>query len=252
MQGDTGQTKEMPYKGMLAMDEYGTRRVKYWLKHSIEPGLKQLGEVIKEYSQSIYTAHKVFRIVQPNALQEEKNVEINVPMYNDMGNVIGKWRDYETAKFDIRIISGSTLPVNRWAYLSELKELMRLGVVDDIAVLAETDVKGKENIAKRKSVVSQQQQQLQSQEEKLKDQAGTIETLERQLVQAGIKNKVMQQSVEVSKQTHDSRSNILKEELETKAQMKHLRKVLDTENKDKIQRKEDMKKENKALENKAF
>ena len=141
------------------------------------------------------------------------------------------------------------MPVNRWAYLSELKELMRLGVVDDIAVLAETDVRNKENIAKRKSVVAQQQSQLQSQEEKIKDQAGTIETLERQLVQAGIKNKVMQQSVEVSKQTHDSRANILKEELETKAQMKHLRKVLDTENKDKIQRKEEMKKENKALEN---
>ena len=187
MQGDTGATKEMPYKGMLAMDEYGTRRVKYWLKHSIEPGLKQLGEVIKEYSQSIYTAHKVFRIVQPNALQEDRYVEINV--------------------------------------------------------------RNKENIAKRKSVVAQQQSQLQSQEEKIKDQAGTIETLERQLVQAGIKNKVMQQSVEVSKQTHDSRANILKEELETKAQMKHLRKVLDTENKDKIQRKEEMKKENKALEN---
>ena len=252
MQGDTGATKEMPYKGMLAMDEYGTRRVKYWLKHSIEPGLKQLGEVIKEYSQSIYTAHKVFRIVQPNALIEEKSVEINVPMYNDMGNVIGKWRDYESAKFDIRIVSGSTLPVNRWAYLSELKELMRLGVVDDIAVLAETDVRNKENIAKRKSVVAQQQSQLSSQEERIKDLSGTVETLERQLVQAGIKNKVMQQSVEISKQTHDSRSNIVKEELETKAQMKHLRKVLDTESKPAVENKEKLRKENNDLENKGF
>ena len=252
MQGDTGATKEMPYKGMLAMDEYGTRRVKYWLKHSIEPGLKHLGEVIKEYSQSVYTAHKVFRLVQPNALTEEKSVEINVPMYNDMGNVVGKWRDYETAKFDIRIVSGSTLPVNRWAYLSELKELMRLGVVDDIAVLAETDVRGKENIAKRKSVVAQQQSQIQSQEEKIKDLSGTVEPLERQLVQAGIKNKVMQQSVEISKQTHDSRSSIMKEELETKAQMKHLRKVLDTESKPAIEDKEKQRKENNNLQSKVF
>ena len=252
MQGDTGATKEMPYKGMLAMDEYGTRRVKYWLKHCIEPGLKQLGEVIKQYSQGVYTAHKVFRIVQPNALQEEKQIEINVPMYNDLGRVIGKWRDYESAKFDIRIISGSTLPVNRWAYLSELKELMRLGVVDDIAVLAETDVRNKESIAQRKSVVAQQQSQLQSQEEQIKDLSGTVETLQRQLVQAGIKNKVMQQSVEISKQTHDSRSNIVKEELETKAQMKHLRKVLDTENKPAVQEKEKMQKENNDLQNRNF
>ena len=173
-------------------------------------------------------------------------------MYNDMGNVVGKWRDYETAKFDIRIVSGSTLPVNRWAYLSELKELMRLGVVDDIAVLAETDVRGKENIAKRKSVVAQQQSQIQSQEEKIKDLSGTVETLERQLVQAGIKNKVMQQSVEISKQTHDSRSSIMKEELETKAQMKHLRKVLDTESKPAIEDKEKQRKENNNLQSKVF
>ena len=33
MQGDTQATQDMPYRGMLAMDEYGTRRVKYWLKH---------------------------------------------------------------------------------------------------------------------------------------------------------------------------------------------------------------------------
>ena len=222
------------------------------MKHCIEPGLKQLGEIIKQYSQGVYTAHKVFRIVQPNALQEEKNIEINVPMYNDLGRVIGKWRDYESAKFDVRIVSGSTLPVNRWAYLSELKELMRLGVVDDIAVLAETDVRNKESIAQRKSVVAQQQSQLQSQEDQIKDLSGTVETLQRQLVQAGIKNKVMQQSVEISKQTHDSRSNIVKEELETKAQMKHLRKVLDTENKPAVQEKEKMQKENNDLQNRNF
>ena len=41
----------------------------------------------------------------------------------------------------------------------------------------------------------------------------------------------MQGDVELSKQLHDSKSNILKEELETKAQQKHLRKVIDSENK---------------------
>ena len=249
MQGDTQATSEMPYKGMLAMDEYGTRRVKYWLKHSIEPALKQIGEVVKEYSQAIYTAHKVFRIIQPSALQEERQVEINVPIYNDFGKVIGKWRDYSAAKFDIRIVSGSTLPVNRWAYLEELKQLMRLGVVDDIAVLAETDIRNKENIVKRKSVVAQQQKELESQEEQMKDLKGTIETLQRQLVQAGIKNKVMQQSVEVSKQTHNTKSNILKEELETKAQMKNLRKVLDEGSKKNRETANNIVQEEKAFEN---
>ena len=227
--GDTGATQDMPYKGMLAMDEYGTRRIKYWLKHCIEPGLRQVGEVVKQYSQQVYKAHKVFRIVQPTAIQEDRQVEINVPLYNDFGEAIGKWRDYEAAKFDVKIVAGSTLPVNRWAYLEELKQLMNLGVVDDIAVLAETDIRNKEQIVKRKSVYSQQQSQISSQEEKIQDLNGTIETLERQLVQSGIKMKIMQGDVEVSKKTHDAKSSIEKERLETNAQQKHLRKTIDSE-----------------------
>jgi hypothetical protein len=230
--GDTGATQDMPYKGMLAMDEYGTRRIKYWMKHCIEPALKQLGTVVKEYSQSVYTAHKTFRIVQPNAIQEDRQVEINVPMYNDLGQAIGKWKDYSSAKFDVKIVAGSTLPINRWAYLAELKELMNLGVVDDIAVLAETDIKNKESIVKRKSLYSQLKGQLAGKDEEIKEKTGTIETLTRQLVQAGIKNKIMQGNVEVSKKTHDAKSSIYKDELESKAQMKHFRKeVQNDENK---------------------
>ena len=227
--GDTGATQDMPYKGMLAMDEYGTRRIKYWMKHCIEPGLKQLGHVVKEYSQAVYTAHKTFRIVQPNAIQEDKQVEINVPMYNDLGEAIGKWKDYASARFDVKIVAGSTLPINRWAYLAELKELMNLGVVDDIAVLAETDIKNKESIVKRKSLYSQLKSQLAGKDEEIKEKAGTIETLTRQLVQAGIKNKIMQGNVEVSKKTHDAKSSIYKDELESKAQMKHFRKEVEND-----------------------
>lgn len=235
--GDTGSSKDMPYKGMLAMDEYGTRRIKYWMKHCIEPALKQLGNVVKEYSQSIYTAHKTFRIVQPNAIQEDKQVEINVPIYNDRGESIGKWKDYAAAKFDVKIVAGSTLPINRWAYLEELKQLMGLGVVDDVAVLAETDIRNKEQIVKRKSVYAQLKQQVAAKDEEIKNKAGTIETLERQLVQAGIKNKIMQGDVEVSKKTHDAKSTIEKEKLESQAMQKHLRKQMqesmkNSENKD--------------------
>ena len=191
------------YRGMLALDEYGTRRVKQWLKSSIEPSLKQLGQVVKDFSQGVYKAHKVMRIVQPNNIENMKEVEINVPIYNDYGQAIGKWNDYETAKFDVRIVAGSTLPVNRWAYLAEMKELMKLGIVDDIAVLAETDIRNKEKIVERKSLYSQLQSQLSQMQEQVKDRDGTIETLSRQLVQAGIKSKIMQGEVEVKKSVND-------------------------------------------------
>jgi len=96
------------------------------------------------------------------------------------------------------------LPVNRWAYLAELKELLKLGVVDDIAVLAETDVRQKDKIAQRKSLYSQMQSQISELSEQVKDKDGQLQTLERQLIQAGIKAKVMQVENEVRKSAGDN------------------------------------------------
>jgi hypothetical protein len=207
MMGDAGSATDT-YRGMLALDEYGTRRIKQWMKNSIEPALKQLGRVVMQVSQSVYTAHKRFRIVQSSSVQEQRESEINVPVYNDYGEAIGKSMDYSSAKFDVRIIAGSTLPVNRWAYLEELKQLMQLGVIDDIALLAETDIRNKENIVKRKSLYSKLQGQIQSMSETLKDKEGTIETLERQLVQAGIKGKVKDAEMEITKKKEEAKNSI--------------------------------------------
>ena len=228
MMGDTPDSHET-FRGMLALDEYGTRRIKQWMKSAIEPALTQLGEIIKQYSQATYTANKRFRIVQPSAIQEQREAEINIPIYNDLGQAIGKSMDMENAKFDVRIVSGSTLPVNRWAYLDELKQLLNLGVVDDIAVLAETDIRNKDKIAQRKSMYSQMQGQISSMEESLKDKEGTIETLERQLVQAGIRNKVMKAEVEINKKKEDVKADYEKEYVKTEGEQKFLRDQLNSE-----------------------
>tara|TARA_Y100000401_G_scaffold116900_1_gene123870 strand:- start:5747 stop:8026 length:2280 start_codon:yes stop_codon:yes gene_type:complete len=206
-QGDM-QAQHDTYKGLLANDEYGTRRVKQWVEGYIKMALEHLGNVVKDYAQATYQIQKVFRIVQPNALQDEKQTEINVPMYNDFGEQIGLFNDYANARFDVRIIAGNSLPVNRWAYLGELKEMLQLGVVDDLAVLAETDIKNKEKIAERKSLYSQLQGQIADLEEQLKNQTGAVETLERQLVQAGIKDKVRQVEHDMRKKLTDTSARL--------------------------------------------
>ena len=225
MMGDSGGASET-YRGMLALDEYGTRRIKQWMHTSIEPALKQLGTMVLAFCQATYTANKRFRLIQPNSIQEGKTSEINVPIYNDMGEAIGKSMDIAAGKYDIRVVSGSTMPVNRWAYLEELKSLLQLGVVDDIAVLAETDLKNKENIVKRKSLYAQLQGQVQQLSEAVKDKDGTIETLERQLVQAGIKGKVMQAEVEINKKKEEVKSDMKDSYTETEAKQKLLQNVL--------------------------
>ena len=222
MQGDTGSSPET-YRGLLAMDEYGTRRIKAWMQNIIEPSLEHLGKIFKDFAQDTYQAHKVFRIVQPNNINEEKSVEINIPIFNDYGESIQKWNDYASSKFDIRIIGGSTLPLNRWALLEEYFKWFQSGLIDDIAMIAETDIRNKESIIKRKSVYMQLRSQLEELQGVVTDREGTIETLERQLVQSGIKGKVQ-----------DADMRIQKDLLETEAAQSMLRNKLKSDTTTKI------------------
>ena len=54
---------------------------------------------------------------------------------------------------------------------------MQLGVVDDVAVLSETDIKNKDKIVKRKSLYAQMKQKIDGMEKQMQDKKGTIETL---------------------------------------------------------------------------
>ena len=210
------------YRGLLANDEFGTRRLKAWMGSVVEPALEHLGRCFQMRAQNHYSVEKVFRIVQPEAGQtpqeQEKEVKINIKLFNDYGDVIGKYKDYASARFDVRVVAGATMPVNRWALLEEYFKWFQAGLIDDIAMLAETDIRNKKQVMERKSVYSQLQGQVSSMEEAIKDKDGTIETLQRQLVQAGIKMKV-----------GDASNEIRKDVLQTEAQQKLLRGMLKVE-----------------------
>jgi len=66
-------------------------------------------------------------------------------------------------------------------------------------------------------------------EEAIQDKEGTIETLERQLVQAGIKSKVLQGEMELEKNKQDIRESRQSALLETEAQQKLLQNVMKNE-----------------------
>ena len=207
MMGFTQEQSET-YRGLLANDEFGTRRLKSWMGSITEPCLEHLGRIFQQIAQRHYTIEKVFRIVQPEAGQspqeQEKEVRINIPIYNDYGEAIQKFKDYASARFDVRIVAGATMPVNRWALLEEYFKWFQAGLIDDIAMVAETDIRNKKQLLERKSLYSELQGQVQSMTEAMKDKEGTIETLERQLVQAGIKMKVGQASNEIRKDVIDT------------------------------------------------
>jgi len=189
--GAGGKSQHDTYRGLLANDEYGTRRIKAWMRQIVEPALEHLGGVFQQTSQAHYTADKIFRLVQPNPyIEQGKTTRINIPLYDDKGDEIGKYFDYETANFDVRIVGGATMPVNRWLLIDEYFKWYQAGLIDDQAMLAQTDIPDKEAISERNSQAAQMQQQLAQYEEALKKATKKSESLEGQLVQAGIKLKI--------------------------------------------------------------
>ena len=110
------------------------------------------------------------------------------------------------------------MPINRWALLEEYFKWFQAGLIDDIAMIAETDIRNKKQVIERKSMYSQLQGRVSSMEEAIKDKDGTIETLQRQLVQAGIKMKIGDAAMEVRKDV-----------LQTEAQQKLLRGMMKAE-----------------------
>jgi hypothetical protein len=198
------------YRGLVAQDQFATRRLKQWIETIFEPWLSLVGKVQYRMCQLYYDTEKEFKILVPNSAgdMESKNMKINIPLYDYMGNVIGRLNDIKNVSYDVEIIAGSTRPTNQMAMEELYFKYFQAGLIDDITMVMETNIKNKEGLLKRKSLYSQLQSQLAQYQEAIKDKEGTIETLERQLVQAGIKLKVNEADKKIYKQTVETTEQI--------------------------------------------
>ena len=176
MQGDVGASPQT-FKGTVAMDEYGQRRIKS-KRDDIEECINQLAKVVVGLIQYVYTDQKVFRLMQPNNRPLE--MEINSPLYDDIGNLMGKVNDITVGKYDVIVLSGSTLPSNRWARFEYYMQLYGSGLIDQIEVLKQTDVADMEGVLERAGQMQQMQAQVQQQAEEIKDLKGDLQTAQRE------------------------------------------------------------------------
>ena len=176
MQGDMGAAPQT-FKGTVALDEYGQRRIKS-KRDDIEESINQLGKVIVGLIQYVYTDMKTMRIMQPN--NKPKEVVINSPLYDDIGNDVGKMNDITVGKYDIIVLSGSTLPSNRWGRFEYYMQLYQSGLIDQIEVLKQTDVADMEGVLERAGQMQQLQGQVQQQEEEIKKLKGDLQTAQRE------------------------------------------------------------------------
>ena len=177
MQGDQGSAPQT-FKGTIALDEFGQRRIKS-KKDDVESAINQLAAIVVQMVQAVYTDQKVIRLLQPNTAPKE--VQVNQPIYDEIsGEFLGRINDITVGKYDIVMVSGSTLPSNRWARFEYYMQLHQAGLIDQVEVLKQTDVADMEGVLERQSQIAQMQGTLQQQEETIKNLQGDLQTAQRE------------------------------------------------------------------------
>ena len=179
MQGG-GRGAPSTYRGTIVVDEFGQRRIKS-RRDDIEDALNQIGKVAIPLMQQLYTEEKVIRLVQPNGDQKEERFNFFKEM--DNGDV-RKFHDIGMGKYDIQVVSGSTLPNNRMALLNTYMEMYKMGLIDQVEVLKKSELVDIEGVMGRAGQMQQMQQALQATQEELKKVKGDLQTADRETVHA--------------------------------------------------------------------
>ena len=131
--------------------------------------------------QQTYVDEKVIRLMQPDGRTSQ--ALLNRPIYDDFTKeIIGRVNDVTIGKYDLIVVSGSTLPSNRWARFDYYMQLYQAGIIDQVEILEQTEVADTEGVLERTSVMQQQQQMIQQLEEELKQVKGDLQTAQRESV----------------------------------------------------------------------
>jgi hypothetical protein len=179
MQGG-GKGAPATYRGTIVVDEFGQRRIKA-RRDDIEDMLNQVGSIAVPLMQQLYTEEKVIRLVQPNG--EETTQRFNYFKEMENGDVV-KYHDIGIGKYDIQIVSGSTLPTNRMALLNTYMQMYQMGLIDQTEVLKKSELVDIDGVMGRSGQMQQMMQQMQAMEEELKKVKGDLQTAQREEVHA--------------------------------------------------------------------
>tara|TARA_Y100000004_G_scaffold96781_1_gene108278 strand:- start:2313 stop:4526 length:2214 start_codon:yes stop_codon:yes gene_type:complete len=173
------QSAPQTYKATISIDEFGQRKMKSKLA-DVEASLVRLGQIAIPLMQQLYKTQKTFRVIQPNNSINE--YVINKKLVDDKTGEIKIFNDITIGKYDIIVVSGSTLPSNRYAELEFYMEAYKAGLVDKQEVLKKTEIFDMEGVLQRTDLIAQLQQQLQQATEQIKSLKGDLQTRDREAV----------------------------------------------------------------------
>jgi len=175
------------YKATVSLDEFGQRKMKSKLA-DIEAGLNRLGQITIPIMQQLYTTQKIVRLIQPNNSINEYTV--NKRLYDDHSGEIKVLNDITVGKYDVVVVTGSTMPTNRMAQLEMYMDAYEKGIIDKQEVLKKTEVFDMQGVLQRTDLIQQLQSQLEQATETIKQMQGDLQTREREIYHAKMKAEI--------------------------------------------------------------
>tara|TARA_R110002020_G_scaffold305454_3_gene521248 strand:- start:1595 stop:3787 length:2193 start_codon:yes stop_codon:yes gene_type:complete len=175
------------YKATVSLDEFGQRKMKSKLA-DIEAGLNRLGQIAIPIMQQLYTTQKVVRLIQPNNSINEYT--INKRLFDDKSGEIEVINDITVGKYDVVVVTGSTMPTNRMAQLEMYMDAYEKGIIDKQEVLKKTEVFDMQGVMQRTDLIEQLKGQLEQATETIKSMQGDLQTREREIYHAKMKAEI--------------------------------------------------------------
>jgi len=176
-----GNSQQAPatYKATISIDEFGQRKMKSKLA-DVEGALTRIGELAIPLMQQLYTSEKVFRVINPNNSMTEYIV--NKKLVDDKTGEIEIFNDITVGKYDVLVVTGSTLPSNRYAELEFYMDAFQKGLIDRQEVLKKTEVFDMEGVLQRIDEIAKLQGQVQGMEDEIKKLKGDLQSRDREAV----------------------------------------------------------------------
>ena len=168
-------------RGTMLLAQMGEGRGASKLR-DIEMALQQLGKVIYQLAKGHYYFEKKFRIVQPN--NDITEFAVNNRLYDDKtASIVAIENDLTSGQYDIRVVSGSTMPSNKHAEYQMYLEAYQLGLIDKVEALKKTEIYDKEGVLQRTGEVQRLQGIVAQLQDQIKILSGDLQTAQRESVQ---------------------------------------------------------------------
>ena len=191
------------YKATISLDEFGQRKIKSKLT-DIEQALVRVGQVAIPLMQQLYSTEKTFRLVNPNNSMSE--YVVNKRLYDDKTGEVQVFNDITIGKYDIMVVSGSTLPTNRYAELEFYMDAYQKGLIDRQEVLKKTEIFDIEGVMQRTDEIQRLQSMVEQQQEQIKDLKGDLQTRDREAVSLRKKVEVEKFKGDLDKTSNKAKS----------------------------------------------